>query len=103
MTRAEGLNYAMAAIFSVDLPTVGSGLSLTLSSTHGTLFLLGRCLIRTCYEGLHLVLLYLIASCLVDIPGKFVFFFFLKEKRVDLGEMRGGAWELEGVERGSCI
>lgn len=76
MTRAEGLNYAMAAIFSVDLPTVGSGLSLTLSSTHGTLFLLGRCLIRTCYEGLHLVLLYLIASCLVDIPGKFVFFFF---------------------------
>lgn len=39
---------------------MGTGVSLTFLPVLGTVFLLFDCLVQPCYEGFHLVLLYLV-------------------------------------------
>lgn len=74
-------------------PNSESGVSLTLLPALRTLFLLLSCIVQPWYEGLCLVLLYLVMLCLVNITGKPVVFVLfwkeMKEKQI-WGKQCGG-------------
>lgn len=53
---------------------MGKGVSLTILSAHVTLFLLLVCLVQPEYQGWCIVLLQLVVTCSVNIPGSSAFF-----------------------------
>lgn len=84
-------------------PNSGNGVSLTILPAHMTLFLLLVCCVQPEYQGWCIVLLQLVVTCSVNIPGSSAFFWRETENRERV--WMGGKIErrLEGEGEGLTV